>query len=38
MAKVRSLVGLDVHAAKVVAATVDGQSGELRCGGWRGGR
>jgi transposase len=30
MAKVRTWAGLDVHAAKVVAATVDGESGELR--------
>src|SRR5262245_47160414 len=30
MAKVRSWAGLDVHAAKVVAVTVDGESGELR--------
>ena len=30
MAQVRSWVGLDVHAAKVVAAIVDGESGELR--------
>ena len=29
MAKVASWAGLDVHAAKVVAATVDGESGEL---------
>ena len=29
MAKVRSWAGLDVHAAKVVAATVDSESGEL---------
>ena len=29
MAQVRSWVGLDVHAAKVVAVTVDGESGEL---------
>src|ERR687891_424894 len=29
MAKVRSWAGLDVHAAKVVAVTVDGESGEL---------
>jgi transposase len=29
MAQVRSWAGLDVHAAKVVAATMDGQSGEL---------
>jgi transposase len=30
MAKVRSWAGLDVHAARVVAVTVDGESGELR--------
>jgi len=30
MAQVRSWAGLDVHAAKVVAATIDGESGELR--------
>jgi transposase len=30
MAKVRSWAGLDVHAAKVVAVTVDGESGEMR--------
>jgi len=29
MAQVRSWAGLDVHAAKVVAATMDGRSGEL---------
>ena len=29
MAKARSLVGLDVHAAKVVAAVLDAESGEL---------
>jgi len=29
MAKVRSWVGLDVHAAKVVACVVDGESGEM---------
>jgi transposase len=33
MAKVRTWVGLDVHAASVVAVTVDGESGELRV--WR---
>jgi transposase len=27
--KVRSWAGLDVHAAKVMAASVDGESGEL---------
>jgi transposase len=30
MAKVRSWAGLDVHAAKVIAVTVDRDSGELR--------
>jgi transposase len=30
MAKVRTWVGLDVHAARVIAATVDGETGELR--------
>jgi transposase len=30
MAKARSLVGLDVHAAKVVAAILDAETGELR--------
>ncbi|MGO9759725.1 MAG: IS110 family transposase [Solirubrobacteraceae bacterium] len=30
MAKVRSWAGLDVHAAKVVAVMVDGESGEMR--------
>jgi transposase len=30
MAKVRSWAGLDVHAAKVVAVAVDGESGEIR--------
>jgi transposase len=30
VAQVRSWAGLDVHAAKVVAATVDARSGELR--------
>jgi transposase len=29
MAKARSLVGLDVHAAKIVAAVLDAESGEL---------
>ncbi len=29
MAQVRSWAGLDVHAAKVLAATMDSQSGEL---------
>src|SRR3954464_10486970 len=30
VSQVRSWVGLDVHAAKVVAAIVDSESGELR--------
>jgi hypothetical protein len=30
MAQVRSWAGLDVHAAKVIAATIAGESGELR--------
>lgn len=30
MAKARSLVGLDVHATKIVAATLDGETGELQ--------
>jgi hypothetical protein len=30
MAQARTLVGLDVHATKVVAATLDAQTGELR--------
>jgi transposase len=30
MAKVRSWVGLDVHARSVVAVTIDGETGELR--------
>jgi hypothetical protein len=29
VAKVRCLVGLDVHAAKIVAAVLDGDTGEL---------
>jgi transposase len=36
MAKVRSWAGLDVHAARVVAVTVDGESGELRARGLSG--
>jgi transposase len=31
MAKARTLVGLDVHAIKVVAAVLDAESGELKC-------
>jgi transposase len=30
MAKARSLVGLDVHATKIVAAVLDAESGELQ--------
>jgi len=30
MAKARTLVGLDVHAAKIVAAILDVETGELR--------
>ena len=30
MAKARTLVGLDVHAAKVIAAILDSETGELR--------
>ena len=30
VAQVRSWAGFDVHAAKIVAATVDGRSGEVR--------
>jgi hypothetical protein len=30
MAKARTLVGLDVHATKIVAAVLDAGSGELR--------
>ncbi len=29
MAKARSLVGLDVHASKIVAVVLDGETGEL---------
>src|SRR4051794_6247295 len=29
MAKARTLVGLDVHASKIVAAVLDAESGEL---------
>src|SRR5947208_11648825 len=36
MAKARSLVGLDVHAAKIVAAVLDGESGEFRTFGMNG--
>jgi hypothetical protein len=32
MAKARTLVGLDVHASKVVAAILDAETGELRFG------
>lgn len=30
MAKARTLVGLDVHVARVVAAILDAETGELR--------
>ena len=30
MAKARSLVGLDVHASKIVAAVLDGETGQLQ--------
>ena len=30
MAKARTLVGLDVHATKVVAAVLDAETGELQ--------
>jgi transposase len=30
MAKARSLVGLDVHASKIVAAVLDAETGELQ--------
>lgn len=30
MAKARTLVGLDVHATKVVAATLDAETGEVQ--------
>jgi transposase len=30
MAKARSLVGLDVHAAKIVAAVLDAETGEVQ--------
>ncbi len=29
MPKARSLVGLDVHATKIVAAVIDAETGEL---------
>ena len=31
MAKAKSLVGLDVHATKVVAAVLDAETGQLQC-------
>jgi transposase len=31
MAKARSLVGLDVHATKIVAAVLDAETGQLQC-------
>lgn len=36
MAKARSLVGLDVHATKIVAAVLDGDTGELEVFGMSG--
>jgi transposase len=36
MAKARTLVGLDVHAAKIVAVVLDGETGELRTFGMNG--
>ena len=36
MAKVTSLVGLDVHAAKIVAAVLDAETGELQFFGMNG--
>jgi Transposase len=36
MAKARSLVGLDVHAAKIVAAVLDAETGELTFFGFSG--
>ncbi len=41
MAKAKTLVGLDVHATKIVAAVLDAESGELqtfRMNGDAGGR
>src|SRR5918999_3986629 len=37
MAKAKTLVGLDVHASKVVAAMLDAETGELRFGRLPGG-
>jgi transposase len=31
VAKARTLVGLDVHASKIVAAVLDGETGQLEC-------
>jgi transposase len=31
MAKAKTLVGLDVHATKIVAAVLDAETGELQC-------
>ena len=36
MAKARTLVGLDVHAAKIVAAVLDDETGELQVFGMSG--
>ena len=35
MAKAGALVGVDVHATKLVAAVLDAETGELQCFGWR---
>jgi len=37
MAKARTLVGLDVHATKIVAAVLDADTGELRSFAMKGG-
>jgi transposase len=37
MAKARTLVGLDVHATKIVAAVLDAETGELERFGLGGG-
>ena len=31
MAKAKTLVGLDVHATKIVAAVLDAETGQLQC-------
>ena len=33
MAKARTVVGLDVHATKIVAAVLDVETGEVQCFG-----